>query len=89
VWKRLSEKKKRLTLTAVAECNNCHGLLLIPLNQKTKTCPYCGSKVELRKAKRLATAQDSFEASEIIKKLKATRKNNPSVPQRIHKQKTQ
>ncbi len=45
--------------------------------QKTRGCPYCGVKVNLQKAKHIAQAKDAFEASEMLKKLKAQRKSNP------------
>jgi hypothetical protein len=41
--------------------------------QKTKVCPYCGVKVDLQKAPKVASANSAFEASEIIKKLKSER----------------
>jgi hypothetical protein len=38
--------------------------------QKTRTCPYCGSRVDVRKAKRIASAENAFEASEMLRDLK-------------------
>jgi hypothetical protein len=41
-------------------------------DQKTRTCPYCGCAVLLEKAKRLASAKNAYEASEILRRLKST-----------------
>jgi hypothetical protein len=62
--------------TVILECNQCKGLLLAGKDQKTRTCPYCGTQVDLRKARRLASAENAFEASEILRKLKSERQNN-------------
>jgi DNA-directed RNA polymerase subunit RPC12/RpoP len=40
-------------------------------DQKTRTCPYCGSRVDVRKAKKIASAKNAFEASEILRDLKS------------------
>jgi glutaredoxin len=45
--------------------------MLAGMEQKTKTCPYCGSHVNLLRAKRVASAENAFEASEKLKELKA------------------
>jgi anaerobic ribonucleoside-triphosphate reductase len=76
VWKRLSEKVHVMTVTFVVECINCGGLLLAGISQKTRMCPYCGARVNLQRAKRLARAQDAFEASEILRKIKSERQSN-------------
>jgi hypothetical protein len=39
--------------------------------QKTKTCPYCGAHVNLLKAQKVAAATNSFEASNLLRKLKS------------------
>ena len=56
--------------TEVVACSRCGGLLLAKADQKTRTCPYCGSKVALDRAKKVASAEDAFEASKILRKLK-------------------
>lgn len=38
--------------------------------QKTKLCPYCGTRVNLLNAPKIASADNSFEASTILRKLK-------------------
>lgn len=42
-------------------------------DQKTRTCPYCGAKIDLRRAHRLASAEDAFTASSILRDLKSKR----------------
>jgi hypothetical protein len=42
-------------------------------DQKTRTCPYCGAKIDLRRANRLAAAEDPFTASNILRELKKKR----------------
>jgi len=59
-----------LTSTLIVVCSRCGGFLLAKADQKTRTCPYCGSTVILEKAKKLAAAKTSSEASEILRKLK-------------------
>jgi hypothetical protein len=66
--------------TVVLECTQCGGLLLAAKSQKTRCCPYCNAKVDLKKAKRLASAESAMEASEILCKLKAQRQNNTRKP---------
>ncbi len=39
-------------------------------DQKTRTCPYCGAKVNVETAKTVASAANAYEASEILRKLK-------------------
>ena len=39
--------------------------------QKTKTCPYCGSRVDVRRAKKVASAESAFEASKILRDIKS------------------
>ena len=44
--------------------------MLTAKEQKTKICPYCGTHVNLLHAQKVAAAANSFEASEILRKLK-------------------
>jgi len=55
----------------IVVCRKCGGLLLARAEQKTRTCPYCGSKVVLDKAKKIASAGNAYEASKILRKLKS------------------
>jgi hypothetical protein len=75
----------KMTQTAILECPNCKGLLLAGTDKKTRTCPYCNGKVDICKAKRLAKAETAREASEILKKLKAQRQENPRNPEHKNK----
>jgi hypothetical protein len=45
--------------------------MLINKGQKTKICPYCGAHVDLLRAQKVASAANTFEASEILRKLKS------------------
>jgi predicted transcriptional regulator of viral defense system len=44
--------------------------LLAKAEQKTRTCPYCGSTVTLEKAKKVGSAKTSLEASKLLQRLK-------------------
>jgi len=56
--------------TNIIECPRCSGLLLVADDKKSRTCPYCGTKVDVRRAKTLASAEDAFTASEVLRELK-------------------
>ena len=57
-------------LTLVVVCPRCGGLLLAKVEQKTRTCPYCGSTVVLEKARKVASAKTTLEASTLLQRLK-------------------
>jgi uncharacterized CHY-type Zn-finger protein len=57
--------------TAIIVCPRCSGLLLAASSQKTRTCPYCNTRIEVRKAKIIASAKTAFEASQMLRKLKS------------------
>lgn len=57
-------------LTLIVVCYRCGGLLLAKAEQKTRTCPYCGSTVVLDRARTVASAKNSNEASVILRRLK-------------------
>jgi DNA-directed RNA polymerase subunit RPC12/RpoP len=65
-----------MPVTFIVECNRCSGLLLAAIDQKTRTCPYCGTRVDLHRGKRLAKAESAFEASEMLRKIKSERQSN-------------
>jgi hypothetical protein len=44
--------------------------MLAAKTQKTKTCPYCGQKVNMIAAQKVASAPTAFAASEMLKILK-------------------
>jgi hypothetical protein len=39
--------------------------------QRTRTCPYCGAQVTVSRARNVATAENAYAASEILRKLKS------------------
>ncbi|MCW4005541.1 MAG: DUF1922 domain-containing protein [Candidatus Bathyarchaeota archaeon] len=59
--------------TLIVECPNCGGLLMAASDKKTRTCPYCTKRISLHKAKRVAAAQNVFEASNMLRILKSQR----------------
>ncbi|MCW4030404.1 MAG: DUF1922 domain-containing protein [Candidatus Bathyarchaeota archaeon] len=56
---------------SILKCTHCGGYVLAAQTQKTKLCPYCGVRVNLQKAPRVAVAANAAEASEMIRRLKA------------------
>ena len=56
--------------TLIIECTRCGGLLLAIDGQKTRTCPYCGKRVDIIKAKHIALGKNAFEASQILRSMK-------------------
>jgi hypothetical protein len=60
----------KMAATNIVKCPKCANLQLATQKQKTKTCTYCGAKINLQKAQRVASAPNAFAASEMIKKLK-------------------
>jgi len=62
--------------TLIVVCSRCGGLLMAATDQKTRTCPYCGSRVDVRKARKIASAENAFEASEILRDLKSRKGSN-------------
>jgi DNA-directed RNA polymerase subunit RPC12/RpoP len=55
----------------IAVCSRCGGFIIAKAEQKTKTCPYCGFKVNVREARKIVSAQNAYEASEILRRLKS------------------
>jgi hypothetical protein len=74
--------KPKMGVTLVIKCTKCGGLTLVAKAQKTKICPYCGTQINLEKAPRMAAADTALEASEILRKLKSIKKQNPRPSQR-------
>lgn len=61
---------EKVGLTFVVVCARCGGLLLAKVEQKTRTCPYCGSTVVLERAIKIASAKTTLEASTLLQRLK-------------------
>ena len=57
-------------MIVIVACNKCGGLLLAKAENKTRTCPYCGSKVIVERAKRIASAENTQKAHIILQALK-------------------
>jgi predicted RNA-binding Zn-ribbon protein involved in translation (DUF1610 family) len=57
--------------TLIITCNRCGGLFLVKEGQKTKNCPYCGKHADVRSAKKVASAKNAFEASEMLREIKS------------------
>jgi len=51
-------------------CGRCGGFLLTKADLKTRICPYCGFRVAVDRAKRVASAENAFKASTILRELK-------------------
>ncbi|WNZ29066.1 MAG: DUF1922 domain-containing protein [Candidatus Bathyarchaeota archaeon] len=54
----------------VLVCYNCGHYLLAKKFQKTKLCPYCSSRLNLSKTKKVVQAKTAQEASLYIRNLK-------------------
>lgn len=54
----------------IVKCNTCSGYSIVKSIQKTKICPYCGSKIILQNARKIASADSAEKAAEILKRLK-------------------
>ncbi|MEM3725516.1 MAG: DUF1922 domain-containing protein [Candidatus Bathyarchaeia archaeon] len=59
----------------IVACGKCGGFFLAKSEHKTRTCPYCGSKVIIEKAKKVASAENAQRASAILQELKRKGKN--------------
>jgi DNA-directed RNA polymerase subunit RPC12/RpoP len=70
-------RQPKMGVTLVIKCTKCGGLTLSAKAQKTKICPYCGTKIDLQKAPKMSAADTALEASEILRKLKSIKKQNP------------
>lgn len=57
--------------TLIIVCNQCGGLFLAADHLKTRTCPHCSTRINVRRAKKIASAKDAFEASEILREIKS------------------
>ena len=54
----------------IVVCSKCGGYLLAKNLQKTRTCPYCGSRISLENALKVASAGNAEEASILLRRLK-------------------
>jgi len=74
MWKSLSERQDKMVQTKIIECIKCGNLMLIADTQKSRACPYCGTRIEARRALVLAAAEDAFTASKVLRELKEHKK---------------
>jgi predicted RNA-binding Zn-ribbon protein involved in translation (DUF1610 family) len=72
--------EKHVANTLIINCTHCNGLLLATEDQKTRTCPYCGKQIDLHRANRVASAENAFEASQVLRELKNKRQSNARPP---------
>ncbi|MEM3641122.1 MAG: DUF1922 domain-containing protein [Candidatus Bathyarchaeia archaeon] len=54
----------------IVVCSHCGKFLIANAQRKTRTCPHCGFKVVIERAKRVASAQNAYDASAILRRLK-------------------
>jgi DNA-directed RNA polymerase subunit RPC12/RpoP len=54
----------------VIVCGGCGRLLVAAAEAKTRSCPYCGYRVVVAKARRLGSASNARQASELVQRLK-------------------
>jgi DNA-directed RNA polymerase subunit RPC12/RpoP len=60
------EKKHYLVLT----CSACNRYLLAISRNRTRSCPYCGKRIHLGKAKIYSRSESAEEARLVLQKLK-------------------
>lgn len=60
-----------MTEYLIVVCSKCGGYLLAKGGQRTRTCPYCGVKVILAKARKVAVVNNAETASRLLMKYKA------------------
>ena len=68
-----------MSIKLIIICSRCGGMLLSNADQKTRSCQYCGTRIIVEKAKKIASAKTAFEASEILKKIKTKNKFNKTT----------
>ncbi|UCB61326.1 MAG: DUF1922 domain-containing protein [Candidatus Bathyarchaeota archaeon] len=61
----------------VVVCSDCGRLLVARRDAKSRTCPYCGVRVNLAKAQQVKTAKTAREASKLVQALKKKRRETP------------
>ncbi|MBS7647923.1 MAG: DUF1922 domain-containing protein [Candidatus Bathyarchaeia archaeon] len=59
-----------MTSYVVVVCSKCGGYLLAKTDQKTRTCPYCSSKILMEKVQKVAAAKTAAEASVLLRRIK-------------------
>ncbi|MGB9741427.1 MAG: DUF1922 domain-containing protein [Candidatus Bathyarchaeia archaeon] len=59
-----------MTNYVIVACGECGSYLLAKTDQKSRTCPYCGSRVLLERDKKIAYAKRADEASAMLRRFK-------------------
>ena len=59
----MSKPKKNYLVVA---CTNCGRLLLAVSDKKTRSCPYCGRRVNLKDARVIARSENPKEARRVL-----------------------
>lgn len=54
----------------VVECSKCRRFLLAASDKKTRTCPYCGKRLNLEDARIVAKSESAEEARRLLQELK-------------------
>jgi len=54
----------------VLQCEKCSRYLLAVSSNKSRSCPYCGKRIAVGKARVLASSDDAKAARESLQKLK-------------------
>jgi LSD1 subclass zinc finger protein len=62
----------------IVVCSGCGRLLVTNRGAKSRSCPYCGVRVKLAKAKLVGSAKTAREASELAQRLKQRRHEEKS-----------
>jgi DNA-directed RNA polymerase subunit RPC12/RpoP len=60
---------------AIVVCYRCGRALVAMINCKTRLCPYCGTRITLDKARKVAFASSASDASEKLRIFNLKRKN--------------
>jgi len=63
----------------IINCPTCAKIIMASTANQTKTCPHCGSKIQIYGAKILAKAETTQEALEIIQHLKQRENDDPHL----------
>ncbi|MGA2789896.1 MAG: DUF1922 domain-containing protein [Candidatus Bathyarchaeia archaeon] len=71
----MSKPKKNYLVVA---CTNCGRLLLAVSDKKTRSCPYCGRRVNLEDARLIARSEKPKEARRVLQEAK-TQAQHPNA----------
>ena len=73
----MSKPKKNYLVVA---CTNCSRLLLAVSDKKTRSCPYCGRRVNLKDARVITSSGNPKEARQVLQEAKTQEQHpNPNI----------